>query len=111
MRAEAEFKKGFSSELILVTPNPPPPVVEVDALELGVGAIQSQCSPQDRKQRIYGQSEEEVHPKPIVLVTHIVAPVMWDIESLVQGAQRLEPDPGGTPPNCLFVPTRSQVLQ
>lgn len=38
---------------------------------------------------------------------------MWDVEALVQGSQRLEPDLGGGPPRYLLVPTRVrfQVLQ
>ena len=52
-RAEASFvelKRRFSLEPILVTPNPSLPyTMEVDASELGVGAILSQHSPIDHK--------------------------------------------------------------
>ena len=41
-----------------------------------------------------------------------VAADTWEIESLIRKAQVTEPDPGNSPPNCLFVPSsvRSQVL-
>ena len=43
----------------------------------------------------------------------VVGVVTWGVESAVRMAQRAQPDPGGGPRNCLFIPTtvRSQVLQ
>ena len=43
----------------------------------------------------------------------VVGVVTWGIESAVRMAQRAQPDPGGGPRNCLFVPVavRSKVLQ
>ena len=52
-KAQAAFsklKRRFTSEPILTTPNPSLPfIVEVDASELGVGAILSQRAPLDGK--------------------------------------------------------------
>ena len=43
----------------------------------------------------------------------VVGVITWGIESAVRMAQRTQPDPGGGPRNCLFVPAavRSKVLQ
>ena len=43
----------------------------------------------------------------------IIGVVTWGLESAVRAAQRAQPDPGGGPRNCLFVPAsvRSRVLQ
>ena len=35
----------------------------------------------------------------------VVGVVTWGIESAVRMSQRTQPDPGGVPRNCLFVPT------
>lgn len=45
--------------------------------------------------------------------SHLLGAVQWEIEKIVQEAQRTQPDPGNGPDNCLFVPdsARSQVLQ
>ncbi|KAJ8375851.1 hypothetical protein SKAU_G00064310 [Synaphobranchus kaupii] len=64
---------------------------EVDASELGVGAILSQHSPLDQKMHPY----REPAPEPILPNSQILAPVMWEIEALVQKALRSDPDPGG----------------
>ena len=51
-------------------------------------------------------------PEPILPPTCVVGAVTWEIESLVLQAQLRDPDPGGGPPDRLFVPkdTRPQVL-
>ena len=43
----------------------------------------------------------------------VVGVVTWGVESAVSMAQRAQPELGGGPRNCIFVPTtvRSQVLQ
>lgn len=47
-KAFSDLKRWFSTEPILTTPNPSLPfIVEVDASEVGVGALLSQCSPCD----------------------------------------------------------------
>ncbi|KAK7922179.1 hypothetical protein WMY93_009081 [Mugilogobius chulae] len=45
--------------------------------------------------------------------TFLLGAVGWEIERVVQEAQRTQPDPGNGPPGCLFVPdsVRSKVLQ
>lgn len=45
--------------------------------------------------------------------SYLLGSVHWEIERLVQEAQRTQPDPGNGPRNCLFVPdaVRTQVLQ
>ena len=50
---------------------------------------------------------------PIIPSTCVVGAASWEIESVVKEAQRSVPDPGGGPPDRLFVPpaVRSQVLQ
>ena len=208
-RAFERLKKRFSTQPILITPNPSLPfVVEVDASEVGVGAILSQrsqadkilhpcayfsrsLSPSERNydigdrellavklaleewrhwlegsehpfviwtdhknllyiqqakrrnsrqarwamffnrfdftltyrpgsknvkpdalSRIYDHTDRDDAPELIVPKDQIVAPVQWDIETVVREALRLEPDPGGGPPRRLFVPVgvRSRVL-
>ena len=208
--AFVELRRRFSSEPILLTPNPSLPfIVEVDASELGVGAILSQRSPSDGKvhpcayysrslssaernydvgdrellavklaleewrhwlegaehpftvwtdhknleyiqsaqrrnsrqarwslffsrfnfiltyrpgsknvkpdalSRLPDGLEEDRPPEPIVPAGRILAPVTWSIDSAVRRAQRLEPGPGGGPPDRLYVPKsiRSRVLK
>ena len=57
-------------------------------------------------------------PKPrysdtILPPARVVGVVTWGVELAVRMAQRAQPDLGGGPRNCLFVPTavRSKVLQ
>lgn len=44
--------------------------------------------------------------------SQVVAPVSWQIEAQIQEALQNQPDPGGGPPNCQFIPysVQSQVL-
>ncbi|KAJ8343397.1 hypothetical protein SKAU_G00307260 [Synaphobranchus kaupii] len=128
-----ELKRRFSSEPILITPNPSLPfIVEVDASELGAGAILSQHSPVDRKlhpcayfsraltpaERNYDVGDRELLAVKLALeewrhwlegAEHPFT-VWTDHKNLeyIQQAKRR-----GGPANCLFVPSnvRSQVLQ
>lgn len=67
----------------------------------------------DALSRIHDRTDRDPTPEPIIPATQILAPVLWEIEALVQKALRRVPDPGGGPPHCLFVPpeVRPQVLQ
>ena len=67
----------------------------------------------DALSRQFDPSEKDPDPSPIIPGNFIVAPVTWEIESIVQRALQQDPDPGGGPPSRLFVPgaVRSEVLQ
>lgn len=67
----------------------------------------------DALSRLHQKTSGDPTPVTILPPAKIVAPVRWGIETVVQEAQQREPDPGGGPPNCLYVPSavRSQVLQ
>ena len=67
----------------------------------------------DALSRIHDRSGRDPALVSIIPDTRILAPVLWGIEAVVQRALRLNPGPGGGPPNRLFVPprVRSQVLQ
>uniref|UniRef100_A0AAQ4PE48 Gypsy retrotransposon integrase-like protein 1 n=1 Tax=Gasterosteus aculeatus aculeatus TaxID=481459 RepID=A0AAQ4PE48_GASAC len=57
--------------------------------------------------------EGDSSPDTILPASCILGAVTWEIERVVHEAQNAQPDPGGGPPNCLFVPApvRSQVLR
>ncbi|KAK3566671.1 hypothetical protein QTP86_002846 [Hemibagrus guttatus] len=67
----------------------------------------------DALSRVYVNTPQEDAITPIIPSSKIVAPIRWELESTVKQAQAREPDPGGGPTNCLFVPkaVRSQILQ
>ena len=67
----------------------------------------------DALSRQFDPSEKDPDPGPIIPSALIIAPVTWEIESIVRQALQRDPDPGGGPPSCLFVPeaARSKVLQ
>ncbi len=67
----------------------------------------------DALSRVYANSNQEDLITPIITSSKIVSPVQWELENTIRQAQVQEPDPGGGPTNCLFVPksVRSQVLQ
>ncbi len=67
----------------------------------------------DALSRVYGNTPQEDSVASIIPSTKIIAPIKWDLANTVKQAQTREPDPGGGPTNCLFVPkaARSQVLQ
>lgn len=67
----------------------------------------------DALSRIYVKSAQEDGIATIIPLGKIIAPIQWDMESMVRRAQDQEPDPGGGPNNHLFVPkaVRANVLQ
>lgn len=67
----------------------------------------------DALSRVYVNTPQEDSITPIIPSSKIIAPIRWELESTVKQAQAREPDPGGGPTNCLFVPkaVRSQILQ
>ncbi len=67
----------------------------------------------DALSRVYANSNQEDLITSIITSSKIVSPVQWELENTIRQAQVQEPDPGGGPTNCLFVPksVRSQVLQ
>ena len=69
----------------------------------------------DALSRVFPSETSDNSPTPntILPLAWVVDVVTWGIESAVRMAQRSQPDPGGGPRNCLFVPTtvRSKVLQ
>ncbi len=67
----------------------------------------------DALSRVYANSNQEDLITPIITSSKVVSPVQWELENTIRQAQVQEPDPGGGPTNCLFVPksVRSQVLQ
>lgn len=66
----------------------------------------------DALSRVYVKSPQEDFIRPIVPSSKIVAPIRWELEGLIRKAQTKDPEPGGCPPNCLYVPrvVRSKVL-
>ncbi|KAK3509828.1 hypothetical protein QTP70_012502 [Hemibagrus guttatus] len=67
----------------------------------------------DALSRVYVNTPHEDAITPIIPSSKIVAPIRWELEGTVKQAQAREPDPGGGPTNCLFVPktVRSQIFQ
>ena len=65
----------------------------------------------DALSRLYDWSEEDRPPALIVPAGQILAPVSWDIETVVRDALglRREPGPVGGPSGRLFVPDRAWV--
>ncbi len=133
--AEAAFTKlkgCFVSAPILITPDPSRQfVVEVDASEVGVGAVLSQRSPSDDKMhpcaflshrlsikpdsllRIFDRAERPSTPECILPETLFVSTLTWEVESKVKAALEGVTPPARCPPNRLFVPEglRSSVIQ
>ncbi len=139
--AEAVFSKlksCFVSAPILVAPDPSRQfVVEVDASEVGVGAVLSQRSSSDGKmhpctyfshrlspaERNYDIGNRELLAVKLALeewrhwlegsVVVVVFAVTWEIESMVRTALQGVTPPPGCPPSCLFVPEnlRSDVIR
>uniref|UniRef100_A0A8C1EY99 Gypsy retrotransposon integrase-like protein 1 n=1 Tax=Cyprinus carpio carpio TaxID=630221 RepID=A0A8C1EY99_CYPCA len=113
----AKLKSCFVSAPILITPDPSRQfVVEVDASEVGVGAVLSQRSKNikpDSLSRIFDRSERPSTPECIFPETLVVSALTWEIESKVKTALEGVMPPPGCPPNRLFVPEglRSNVIQ
>ncbi|KAK7883132.1 hypothetical protein WMY93_029306 [Mugilogobius chulae] len=67
----------------------------------------------DALSRQFVSAESSDEAETIVPASCVVAMVTWEIQSLVEEAQKAEPDPGNGPHNSQFVPkaVRSQVIQ
>ncbi|KAK7922262.1 hypothetical protein WMY93_009164 [Mugilogobius chulae] len=67
----------------------------------------------DALSRQFVSAESSDEAETIVPASCVVAMVTWEIQSLVEEAQKAEPDPGNGPHNRQFVPkaVRSQVIQ
>uniref|UniRef100_A0AAQ4RV13 Gypsy retrotransposon integrase-like protein 1 n=1 Tax=Gasterosteus aculeatus aculeatus TaxID=481459 RepID=A0AAQ4RV13_GASAC len=122
-RAFRDLKHRFTTAPILTQPDPKRQfVVEVDASEVGVGAILSQRSSADGSRngkadalsRVFARTEEtRARTETILPRSLVVGAVVWRIEEEVKTALRSQPGPGNGPPGRLFVPEplRSAVLQ
>ncbi|KAI2657474.1 Transposon Tf2-9 polyprotein [Labeo rohita] len=125
--AFAKLKGCFVSAPILVAPDPSRQfVVEVDASEVGVGAVLSQRSSADGKmhpcayfshrlspaERNYDIGNRELLAVKLALKVFVSA-VTWEIESKVRTASQGVTPPPGCPPGRLFVPEglRSEVFR
>ncbi|KAK7918601.1 hypothetical protein WMY93_009885 [Mugilogobius chulae] len=67
----------------------------------------------DALSRQFSVEEPTSEPDPILSPTCVVAAVSWQIQNIIEDAQKTQPDPGNGPPGKLFVPdcARSKVLQ
>ncbi|XP_036072769.1 uncharacterized protein lrfn4b [Oryzias melastigma] len=67
----------------------------------------------DALSRQQENTETDQQPKTIISPSCVLGALSWQLERDVRSAQAQEPDPGGGPPNCMFVPSamRRQVLQ
>lgn len=67
----------------------------------------------DALSRVYVNSPQEVGNTTVITSSKIIAPIRWDLESIIGKAQDQEPDPGEGPTNRLFIPkaVRSKILQ
>lgn len=67
----------------------------------------------DALSRLHSPETSDLPADTILPPDLVVGVLTWQIRDIVKEAQRLHPDPGSGPPNCLFVPdpVRSQVLQ
>uniref|UniRef100_A0A8C6K7U4 Gypsy retrotransposon integrase-like protein 1 n=1 Tax=Nothobranchius furzeri TaxID=105023 RepID=A0A8C6K7U4_NOTFU len=67
----------------------------------------------DALSRQFSPDDPSEAPEPILPATCLVGSLTWDIERQIHKAQETEPDPGGGPPNRLYVPAsvRSQVIR
>ncbi|KAI2655929.1 Transposon Tf2-6 polyprotein [Labeo rohita] len=120
--AFAKLKSCFVSAPILIAPDPSRKfVVEVDASEVGVGAVLSQRSSSDGSKnikpdalsRIFDHSECLSSSEPIVPQKVFDSVVTWETESKVCTASQGVTPPPGCPSGCLFVPEslRSDVIR
>uniref|UniRef100_A0A674MXQ5 Gypsy retrotransposon integrase-like protein 1 n=1 Tax=Takifugu rubripes TaxID=31033 RepID=A0A674MXQ5_TAKRU len=66
----------------------------------------------DALSRQFASEPGEMDPDPILPLSCILGAASWQVEERVREAQQSAPDPGGCPPNRLFVPVavRSEVL-
>uniref|UniRef100_A0A674MFK3 Gypsy retrotransposon integrase-like protein 1 n=1 Tax=Takifugu rubripes TaxID=31033 RepID=A0A674MFK3_TAKRU len=66
----------------------------------------------DALSRQFASEPGEMDPDPILPLSCILGAASWQVEERVREAQQSAPDPGGCPPNRLFIPgaVRSEVL-
>ena len=67
----------------------------------------------DALSRQFSMDEPQEEAQLIIPPPLVIGAIRWRVEEAVKGAQRTEPDPGGGPTGCLFVPTaaRAEVLR
>ncbi|XP_055792713.1 uncharacterized protein LOC129864119 isoform X3 [Salvelinus fontinalis] len=111
------LKKRFTSAPILVTPDVTKQfIVEVDASEVGVGAILSQRFQSDDKVHpcaYFSHRSSPSEPEGILPEGRVVGLTVWGIERQVKQALTHTASPRACPSNLLFVPVsiRLAVLQ
>ncbi|KAK1792647.1 hypothetical protein P4O66_012581 [Electrophorus voltai] len=136
-QAFKELKHRLITAPFLWLPNAELPfVVEVDASEVGVGAVLSQQSGEDKRlhpcayfswclspaEQNYDVGDRKLlwqslppfaPPSTIVPRACVIAPIQWGVEKAVRQVLMAEPDLGGDPPGQLYVPmaVRAQVLE
>ncbi|KAJ7998111.1 hypothetical protein DPEC_G00219180 [Dallia pectoralis] len=93
----------FTSAPVLAHPDPSLPfIVEVDASEVGIGAILSQRSGTPPKVRPCAFNSRKLSAAEQNY--DVVAPVMWEVDADIQRALRKDPSPPQCPEGRVYVP-------